>query len=101
MTLADLGILQTLLPVMAGCFAVGFIVATFCHKWFGGRRDLWYIAAGASSIVCTLMMMSTMMQLMPVAGARDAGGMVLISLAGALGGLVFSRLSLQPPEQAK
>ncbi len=90
MTINDLAILQTLLPVMAACTLVGFIVAYWCHRFFAGSRPLWYIAAGATSIACTLLLMSAVMNLMPIAGARDWAGMLLISVSGGLGGWLFS-----------
>lgn len=93
MTVADLAILQTLFPVMAICFLVGFIVAAASIRFIGGNRAVWFFVAGASSIVCTLMLMSWVMNLMPVAGARTPFGVILISLCGGIGGLVFARLS--------
>ena len=93
MTLDDFAILTTLLPVMAVCFLVGFIVASLCVRFIGGKPAFWFIAAGASSIVCTLLLMSWVMNLMPVAGARTTVGLVLIGLCGAMGGLLFSSLT--------
>lgn len=93
MTLTDLGMLQTLLPVMAACFLVGFTVAALSQSLLGGQRAAWYIAAGASSIVCALLLMSWFLNLMPIAGARTFSGMLLIGLCGALGGLIFERMT--------
>lgn len=93
MTVADLAILQTLFPVMAVCFLVAFIIAALCVRFVGGLRAVWFIAAGASSIVCTLLLMSWLMNLMPVAGARSTLGMLMIAACGGLGGYVFAKLT--------
>ncbi|MBX2849474.1 MAG: hypothetical protein KTR16_14225 [Acidiferrobacterales bacterium] len=92
MSFEDLAILQTLLPVMLVCFLVGFIVASLCHRYLQGSRTLWFMIAGASSIVCTILLMQSIMNLMPIAGARTLLGLALIAVSGALGGYVFSRL---------
>ncbi len=93
MTISDLAILQTLFPLMAVCFLVGFIVAMLCNRFIGGINVLWFFTAGASSIVCTLLLMSWVMNLMPIAGARTTLGMILISVCGGTGGLVFTWLN--------
>ncbi|GAA6139597.1 hypothetical protein NBRC116583_33440 [Arenicella sp. 4NH20-0111] len=92
MTLQDFKILEILFPVMCACFLVGFLIASFCHQRIGGQRVFWFTLAGATSIVCTLYLMSFVMNLMPVAGARSLSGMMLIALSGALGGFIFTRL---------
>lgn len=93
MTIDDLLILETLLPVMCACFLVGFVIAALCFKLIGGTRTFWYTLAGACAIVTTLLLMSWVMNLMPVAGARSTAGMILMALSGALGGFIFARLT--------
>ncbi len=93
MTVADLAILQALIPVLLACFLIGFLVATLCNRWLFRARRFWFLLAGASSIICTLVLMSIVMNLMPIAGARGLLGMALIGGAGAVGGLLFERFS--------
>ena len=93
MTFQDLAIFETLLLVTAACFFVGFIVATKCAKHIGGPRQIWFVFAGASALICTLLLMTWHFQLTPIAGARTLVGLIFQALAGAAGGLLFSRLS--------
>ena len=92
MSVADLRILETLIPVMLACFLVGFLVASLCHRLLGMSTLFWNSLAGASSIVVTLLLMSWLMNLMPIAGARTTLGMIAVALCGAFGGLVYDRL---------
>lgn len=93
MTLQDLAIIQTLGLVTTACFLVGFIVAALCIKCIGGSRVAWFTLAGASALTCTLLLMSWQLQLTPIAGARTFPGLAFQTLAGALGGFVFAKLS--------
>jgi hypothetical protein len=93
MTLGDFNILRSLLPVIAVCFAVGFSIAALCSRKIGGSRLAWFMIAGGSALVCTLLLISFAMDLMPVAGARTNFGLFTQFIAGAWGGFVFSKLS--------
>ena len=93
MTFGDLAILQTMAAVILACFLVGFLVAALCRYKLGGSRLLWYVAAGSISLVAALLLLSNVMELMPVAGARTSFGMITQGLAGAIGGFVFTFLS--------
>jgi len=93
MTLEDLAIVKALSAVIAASFLVGFLVAAACNRWAGGNRTAWYGFAGASALVTTLVLMSWQMQLVPIAGARTIFGLITQSLAGATGGVLFSRLT--------
>jgi len=89
MTLEDLAIVKALSAVIAA----SFLVAAACNRWAGGNRTAWYGFAGASALVTTLVLMSWQMQLVPIAGARTIFGLITQSLAGATGGVLFSRLT--------
>ena len=93
MTLGDFNSLRSLLPVVAACFIVGFSVAALCFRILKGNRVIWFSVAGGCALVCTLLLMSYVMQLMPVAGARTSFGLFTQFIAGALGGFVYARLS--------
>ena len=92
MSVADLRILETLIPVMLACFLAGFLVAELCHRLLGMSTLFWHSLAGASSIVATLLLMSWLMNLMPIAGARTSLGMIAVALCGTVGGLVYDRM---------
>ena len=93
MTFDDLPILQTLALVIAACFLIGFIVAAIGHKLFAGNRLWWYTVAGGSALLATLLLMDTFLQLMPIAGARTSLGLLTQTIAGAVGGYVYARMS--------
>ena len=93
LTLSDLGILKALCPIVAICFLIGFMVAGLGNKYIPGKRTAWYIAAGFCAFITTLLIISAIFQLAPVAGARSTLGMFCMGLAGALGGWVFAHLS--------
>ncbi|NND01041.1 MAG: hypothetical protein HKN85_12745 [Gammaproteobacteria bacterium] len=95
MTFQDFAILQTLLPVVAACYLVGFLLAALGHYKLRGNRLAWYVTAGGSALLVALLVLSAVLQLMPVAGARTAIGLLTQTLAGAIGGYVFSLLTTQ------
>lgn len=93
MTLDDLAIIKAFAALMSLCFLIGFLLARFLRGKLGGSRTLWLACAGAASWLSTLLIMSYVLQLMPVAGARSVTGLLLQALAGGIGGAVFARLS--------
>lgn len=93
MTVGDLKILETLAAVTAACFLVAFLVAGACNKFISNNRPAWFTLAGACALVCTLLLISYFLQLMPIAGARSTLGLAFQGLAGAFGGYLFSKLS--------
>nr|WHW29601.1 hypothetical protein [uncultured bacterium] len=101
MTFNDLAILQTLGIVIAASFLIGFLTAALCKRFIGGNQMLWYVLAGGCSVLSALLIMSAVLQLMPVAGARTTFGLLTQTLAGAFGGYVFARLALSPQTPVK
>lgn len=101
MTLDDLNILQTLLAVVGVCFLVGFLVAGLAQGKLGGNRKIWYLVAGGTALICTLLLMNAVLQLMPVAGARTIAGLLMQGVAGAIGGWVFAWLSKPKPRRSR
>ena len=96
MTFNDLAILQTLGIVIAVCFLIGFLTAALCKRFIGGNRIFWYVLAGGSSLLAALLIMSAVLQLIPIAGARTTFGLLSQALAGALGGYIFASLAPSP-----
>ncbi|MEM7360197.1 MAG: hypothetical protein AAF431_13935 [Pseudomonadota bacterium] len=101
MTVDDLNILQTLLAVVGACFLVGFIIAGLAQRKLGGNRKIWYLVAGGSALLATLILMNTILQLMPIAGARTIAGLLMQGVAGAVGGWVFAWLSKPKPRRSR
>ncbi len=97
MTIKDLRILETLVPVITICFAIGFLVAYWCQRIAGGKAIVWYAIAGASAFVTTLLLIRWQLDLSPIAGARSLVGLSLQALAGAIGGVIFS-ISRKPQQ---
>lgn len=93
MTFGDLAIIKTLGLVVMACFLAGFIVAAIARHFIRGSRYSWYSVAGALSIVTGLLLISQVLQLMPIAGARTTFGMFTQGLAGAIGGFIFAQLT--------
>ena len=93
MTLKDFAIIEILGLVTAVCFVIGFIVAGLCVKFIGGSRLAWFALAGASALTCTLLLMTWQLQLSPIAGARTLLGLSFQGLAGAIGGITFTKIS--------
>lgn len=93
MTLGDFKVLETLAAATAACFFVGFWVAAACNKFISDNRPAWFTLAGACGLICTLLLMSWFLQLMPIAGARSTLGLASQGLAGACGGYLFSKLT--------
>jgi hypothetical protein len=93
MTLADFGILPAMGILYSICLLAGFLVAGLCAMKIGGSRTTWFVAAGASAVICELLILSALMDLMILAGARTTMGLVAQGVAGGVGGWVFAVLT--------
>ncbi len=96
MTVGDFAILPMLGGLTAICFVVGFTVAALCRRFLGGDRTAWYVIAGASALISTLLIMKAVLLITPIAGTRTLLGLLSFGLAGAIGGWVFAKISGQP-----
>ena len=90
MTIDDLAILQILLLVIAVCFLIGFLIASYCKNKVGGNRTAWYVASGGISLLITILIIETIFEWVPIAGARTTFGLLTQVFAGGIGGFVFS-----------
>jgi MFS family permease len=86
-------------PMFGAIIGLGFLVAMAAGAlvfWFAGvQRFLIYAVAGAVAVAVALTAMGMVYDITPIAGARSTAGFVAQMIAGALGGLVFARLSAQ------
>ena len=90
--------LATTLPLLiAPAFLVGFVIAWAGARFVGGRRDLWVMAAGLSSLPAGLLVLRSMLGAAPFAAARTGTGLVLMALCGLAGGWVYARMTREGP----
>lgn len=95
MTLQDiLGIA----PMYGAIFGLGliiaFVVAIFVTQLAPSLRWFVYLVAGATAMAVTLMTLQLAFDgIMPISGARTAGGFIAQVAVGAIAGYVFARLT--------
>ncbi|MDT8408947.1 MAG: hypothetical protein RQ741_05055 [Wenzhouxiangellaceae bacterium] len=93
-TLHDLKMFTPLYAgLVAAAFLVAWIVAGLLSRWQPVWRSLWFTLAGFLSIWTMLAVMGQALPVTAIAAARTTGGMLVLSLAGALGGWLYARLT--------
>lgn len=93
-TVIDLRMVADLItPIIGTALLAGFLVAGGLNKWTALNRKHLMIAAGATAWLATLLIMSQVFALNPVAGARTTLGLVSQIIGGGLGGYIFHRMS--------
>lgn len=84
-----IGLAPALAAVFGIALALGFVVAAILYPRLMVPPVIAFPLAGAAAIAATLAIMAWQMGLTPIASAREPLGFILLSLSGALGGLVF------------
>ena len=86
--------------IIAFAFLIALPVAALIIKWLRRRGHaglnlhyIGFVSAGAVAVLTALLTVQGLLEVMPVAGARTAVGLAAQILAGALGGLLFARLT--------
>jgi len=93
-TLHDIaGLIPVLLILVSATYLVAFIIAALGHRFVGGSRQYWFLAAGFSSLPATMMLMKLTMGITPFAPAGTVFGLFLIALCGLAGAWVYTRLT--------
>lgn len=93
MTIRDIvGLSTSYLPLIALAQAIAQLVATGIARALGGFRQALAIAAGATAMLCLLLILKQVLGLNPLSGSRGIGGHALQVTAGAVGGLLFARI---------
>ena len=93
-TLHDIfGLVPVLLILVSATYLVAFIIAALGHRFVGGRRLYWVLAAGFTSLPATMMLIKTTMGVTPFAPAGTGFGQLLIALCGLTGAWVYARLT--------
>jgi len=93
-TLHDIaGLVPVLLILVSVTYLVAFIIAALGHRFVGGSRLYWFLAAGFTSLPATMMLMKMTMGITPFAPAGTIFGLLLIALCGLAGAWVYTRLT--------
>ena len=80
-TIKDLiGLGPVLYLLTAPGFLLGFIVAKYAHKFMGGNRMAWYIAAGCTTFPLTMYLIQYNMGLTIIAAVRTPIGLFLATV---------------------
>ena len=87
-----IGLAPALLAVLGGALALGFIIAAILRPRLPALAPIAFPLAGAAAVATALALMARQMAMTPIASARDWPGFTMLCVAGAIGGLVFSRL---------
>ena len=87
-------------PLWAAVVAVALLlalpVAALLVRMVGGGRQSLYFLAGGVAVMFALGLMATVLPVTPIAAARFPTAMAFMALGGAVGGLVFARLTPRP-----
>lgn len=84
-----IGLLPSVLPVMGLALGGGFVVARVLRRLLYVPAGLAYPLAGATAVAVALTAMAYFYKITPIAGARGDWGFGAMTLAGALGGIVY------------
>lgn len=90
-SLADLlGLAPSFGVVVAIALLLGLLVAGLARRYVPLPRPLAFAIAGAGAMATALWLMHLGFDITPIASARTTGGLLMLCLAGALGGVVFA-----------
>ena len=84
-------------PLLSAIVALGYLIAfpaaALVARWLTQLRTWIFIGTGATAILVALFSMEALLTMMPIAGARQWPGLTAQGLSGAVGGLLFAKLS--------
>ncbi len=87
--------------ILALALLIAMLVATWLVRFLPRARTvahaLLFALAGFAAVACALVAMNLMMPVTIIAATRTTSGLILLSLAGAVGGWVYFRLWLARP----
>ena len=90
-SLADLlGLAPAFGAVVMIALLGGLLVAGFARRFIPLPRPIAFAVAGAAAMATTLWLMHLSFAITPIASARTTGGLLLLCLAGAFGGVIFA-----------
>ena len=85
-----LGMSSSYLPLIAIGLAVAFGITALITRVAPGMRTVLFTLAGAVALITVNVALEMAFQIVPVAAARTAGGLLAQGGAGALGGFLFA-----------
>lgn len=92
MSLKDLaGMAGSFLPMIAVAFAIALPLAAWLGRRQPAWRTAWFALAGATAVVAVHFSLETAFDIILVAGARSALGLVAQAVAGVAGGVVAAK----------
>ena len=87
------GMLGMFAPIVLVTMLMAYgVVALIVSRW-PGLRLAGYVIGGFAGLVCVHLVIQAVFGMAPLWGARDAFGITLQGLAGAVGGYLFARFS--------
>jgi hypothetical protein len=93
-TLHDIyGLVPVLLILVSATYLVAFVIAALGHRFVGGSRLNWFLAAGFTSLPATMKLIKMAMGATLFAPAGTGFGQFLIALCGLAGAWVYARLT--------
>ena len=81
--------------LIAVTFLIAWIVAGMLNRLWPEWRTAVFVLAGGLSVWALLVIMAGVLPITPIAAARSGTGVLALSLAGALGGWLYGRMTLQ------
>ncbi len=88
-------------PLYGGLVAVAllcaFAIARRAAARFGGSRQGWFALAGMVAVLALILILNFAFPLTPIAATRSPLAIVLMSLAGGVGGWLYARLVAGAP----
>lgn len=88
--IVSFGLLYGVLVAIA--LAVGFAVAALLTKYTALARDRLFVLAGAVAVLVLLAALNAALPMTPIAATRNIAALVLMALAGAPAGWVYTRI---------
>jgi hypothetical protein len=92
-TVQDIFSFGLLYAILAGiALAIGFSVAALLIRRFSWPREFMFMLAGAAALLVLLVTLNAALPMTPIAATRNTLALVLMALAGAPAGWVYSRV---------
>jgi len=81
--------------IMAVALLIGLLVAGWPARRWPQWRFGWYALAGFVAVSVALLVMNAMLPITAIGAARTTTGIIALSLAGAVGGWIYTRILVQ------
>lgn len=78
--------------LISAAFAIAWPTAALLKRWMPGHRTVLFALGGFAAIWVMIAIMNSLLPITAIAATRGLSGTLALSLAGALAGLLYSRL---------